>query len=42
MLRWMGRLHRRHHDPARMTRCNFNITWPIGDVLFGTLSLRDD
>ncbi len=42
LVRWLGRLHRRHHDPARMTRCNFNITWPIGDLLFGTLSLRDD
>lgn len=41
LVRWMGRLHRRHHDPALMTRCNFNITWPICDLLFGTLSLRD-
>lgn len=41
LVRRMGRLHRRHHDPALMTRCNFNITWPICDLLFGTLSLRD-
>ncbi|HRQ66117.1 MAG TPA: sterol desaturase family protein [Xanthomonadaceae bacterium] len=30
-------LHRTHHDPALMTRYNFNITYPICDLLFGTL-----
>ena len=29
-------LHRDHHNPALMTRYNFNITYPIGDWLFGT------
>lgn len=47
---WVGRLgvvralrrhHARHHDPRRMTEGNFNITFPIGDALFGTV-LRDD
>ena len=33
--RWSS-LHRLHHDPTRMTRCNFNITYPIGDLLFGS------
>ena len=33
-LRW---LHRIHHDPRRMAQCNFNITYPLGDWLFGTL-----
>jgi small-conductance mechanosensitive channel len=33
----LQRLHRTHHDPALMTRCNFNITYPVGDALFGTL-----
>jgi Fatty acid hydroxylase superfamily len=33
-LRW---LHRIHHDPRRMSQCNFNITYPLGDWLFGTL-----
>jgi hypothetical protein len=33
-------LHRAHHDPALMTRYNFNITWPLGDWLFGTLRRR--
>ncbi len=28
--------HRVHHDPALMTRHNFNITFPIFDTLFGT------
>jgi len=32
----MRRLHLDHHDPAVMQRGNFNITWPICDVLFGT------
>lgn len=28
--------HRRHHDPALMTRWNFNLTFPIGDLLMKT------
>ena len=30
-------LHRHHHDPRVMASRNFNITYPIGDGLFGTL-----
>jgi sterol desaturase/sphingolipid hydroxylase (fatty acid hydroxylase superfamily) len=46
---WLGRLpfmarlrqhHMMHHDPALMGTCNFNITFPICDRLFGT-SHRD-
>ena len=33
----LKRLHQAHHDPRLMARCNFNITYPIGDTLFGTL-----
>jgi sterol desaturase/sphingolipid hydroxylase (fatty acid hydroxylase superfamily) len=33
-LKW---LHTVHHDPRRMAQCNFNITYPICDRLFGTL-----
>src|SRR5690606_25844986 len=33
----LKRLHQAHHDPRLMARCNFNITYPIGDALFGTL-----
>lgn len=29
-------LHQAHHDPRLMARCNFNITYPLGDWLFGT------
>lgn len=29
-------LHERHHDPSLMAHCNFNITFPICDRLFGT------
>ena len=36
-LRW---LHRMHHDQSLMAKANFNITWPIGDWLFGTLRRR--
>jgi hypothetical protein len=39
--RWPGvqrlrRLHRDHHDPTLMTHYNFNITYPVGDWMFGT------
>lgn len=30
-------LHTHHHDPHLMQQYNFNITYPIGDWLFGTL-----
>jgi hypothetical protein len=33
----LRRLHTLHHRPALMGRFNFNITYPIGDLLFGTL-----
>lgn len=32
----LRRLHRDHHHPALMSRYNFNISYPIGDFLFGT------
>lgn len=33
----LKRLHQAHHDPRLMAHCNFNITYPIGDAIFGTL-----
>jgi hypothetical protein len=33
----LRRLHQDHHDPRLMAQYNFNITYPIGDRLFGTL-----
>jgi hypothetical protein len=33
----LKRLHQAHHDPRLMAHCNFNITYPIFDVVFGTL-----
>jgi hypothetical protein len=33
----LKRLHETHHDPRLMARHNFNITYPLGDWLFGTL-----
>lgn len=38
LVRLLKGLHQAHHDPALMTRANFNITYPIGDWLFGTLA----
>jgi hypothetical protein len=37
LIRRLRGLHRAHHDPALMVRYNFNITWPLGDWLFGTM-----
>jgi hypothetical protein len=36
VLRRLRAHHQAHHDPARMTSGNFNITFPICDWLFGT------
>jgi len=33
----LRRLHLHHHDPRLMARHNFNITYPVGDWLFGSL-----
>jgi hypothetical protein len=33
----LKRLHTLHHDQAQMAHSNFNITYPVGDWLFGTL-----
>lgn len=40
LVRRLRELHLAHHDPRRMTRYNFNITYPIGDLLFGTFHRR--
>ena len=37
LVRRLERLHRIHHDPRSMAHCNFNITYPVCDALFGTL-----
>ena len=36
ILRALRRHHLAHHDPAKMGRWNFNITFPICDAIFGT------
>jgi len=33
----LRKLHHTHHDIHLMTRYNFNITYPVFDILFGTL-----
>jgi hypothetical protein len=35
-LRRLRQLHHRHHEPSLMAHANFNITYPIGDWIFGT------
>ena len=37
----LRRHHIAHHNRALMTRCNFNITYPICDRVFGTLYRKD-
>lgn len=32
----LRRLHAKHHDPKYMSKANFNITYPICDLIFGT------
>ena len=32
----LRKLHHTHHDTQLMTKYNFNITYPIFDVIFGT------
>jgi len=36
LVRVLRRHHTIHHDLSRMTRVNFNITFPIADAVFGT------
>ncbi|MCP3137322.1 sterol desaturase family protein [Pyxidicoccus xibeiensis] len=33
----LRRHHQVHHDPSKMQRYNFNITFPLSDWLFGTV-----
>ena len=36
VVRLLRRHHQEHHNPRRMQRYNFNITFPIFDYVFGT------
>jgi len=42
IVRRLRGLHTAHHRTAQMTKCNFNITFPICDWLFGTLVVPSD
>ncbi len=33
---WVRVHHRRHHDPARMARGNFNVSFPLWDHILGS------
>ncbi len=35
-IRILRKLHHTHHDTSLMTKYNFNITYPIFDIIFGT------
>jgi sterol desaturase/sphingolipid hydroxylase (fatty acid hydroxylase superfamily) len=37
LTRWLRTTHTRHHDPRRMLHKNFNVTFPLFDMLLGTL-----
>jgi hypothetical protein len=41
LLRALREHHARHHHPALMQKSNFNVTIPLGDLLFGTLASAD-
>ena len=32
----LAKLHRAHHQPELMHKCNFNVTFPIADAVLGT------
>lgn len=36
LVAFLRRHHTRHHDPALMTRGNFNVSFPLADLLLGT------
>jgi hypothetical protein len=40
-LRALREHHARHHHPELMQKANFNVTIPLGDLLFGTLASAD-
>jgi hypothetical protein len=42
MLRVLREHHARHHIPSLMQRSNFNVTIPLGDLLFGTLASSEE
>jgi len=36
IIRRLREQHRRHHEPRLMKRWNFNVTFPVFDVILGT------
>ncbi len=38
VMRLLREHHARHHDPRLMQKFNFNVTVPLGDLLFGTMA----
>jgi len=38
LVRVLREHHARHHDPRLMQKFNFNVTVPLGDLLFGTMA----
>jgi hypothetical protein len=40
-LRALREHHARHHHPELMQKANFNVTIPLGDLLFGTLATAE-
>ena len=42
LVKWLRRPHTTHHDLGEMGRKNFNIPFPIGDLVFGTYLQREE
>lgn len=40
IVQFLKRSHQRHHNPANMTRYNFNVTVPVFDWILGTYKKR--
>jgi hypothetical protein len=41
LLRTLREHHAHHHIPGLMQKANFNVTIPLGDLLFGTIASRE-
>jgi hypothetical protein len=41
LLRALREHHARHHVPGLMQKANFNVTIPLGDLLFGSIASRE-
>lgn len=38
---WLRQLHKDHHDPARMEKGNFNVSFPLWDWILGSKLVKE-